>query len=316
MTLMLTAAEVAPLLDMTKAIALTEDVFAEFGRGQVDVHSPYHLFVKEGALRVVSGALRESGWMGVRCGPTQGPAEAHVAALYASDGRLVSVMGYPFGTLRTAATVAVSLKHMARPDAHKVGMIGTGANAIGLLKGAKAVRNVTEMVVYSRDAERRRRFCEEASREVGMAVRPVETAQQAVSGMDIVITSTSNRQGLFPFAWLDKGTHYSTMGPISEVDPGVLLGADRLVVSSKIQEENYYIKTPPFPLVELIGAGKLNWDRVDELGDVMTGKRPGRASADEITVFHESQGGFGDVVFAAWAYEEACRRGLGQDFAF
>ena len=292
MTLMLKASDVGPLLDMTKAIALTEDVFAEYGRGQVDVHSPYHLFVKEGALRVVSGALRDSGWMGVRCGPTQGPADGHVAALYASDGRLLSVMGYPFGTLRTAATVAVSLKHMARPDARRLGMIGTGTNAIGLLKAAVVVRDVTEMVVYSRDAERRRHFCDEASREVGMLVRAVETPEQAVKGMDIVITSTSNRQPLFPFAWLDKGAHYTTMGPISEVGPEILLGADRLVVSSKIQEENYYIKTPPFPLVELIAAGKLSWERVDELGDIMTGKRPGRARADEITVFHESQGGF------------------------
>jgi alanine dehydrogenase len=316
MTLMLKASEVGPLLDMAKAIALTEDVFAEHGRGQVEIHSPYHLFVRDGALRVVSGALRESGYMGVRCGPTQGPPEAHVALLYANAGQLLSVMGYPFGTLRTAATVAVSLRRMARPDSRRLGMIGTGANAAGLLKGAKAVCDVTEMFVYSRDAERRRRFCDDASRAVGVPVRPVDTPRQAVSGMDIVITSTSNRAPLFPFEWLDRGAHYSSMGPISELDPGILLSADRLVVSSKIQEENYYIKTPPFPLMELIAAGKTSWDRVTELGDVMTGKRPGRAGAAEITVFHESQGGFGDVVFAAWVYTEARRRGLGVEFSF
>jgi alanine dehydrogenase len=313
---MLTASEVGPLLDLKKAIALTEDVFAELGRGQVDIHSPYHLFVREGALRVVSGALRESGWMGVRCGPTHGPADAHVAVLWANAGQLLSVMGYPFATMRTAATVAVSLGRMARPEARLLGMIGTGNNAVGLLKGAMAVRDLREMVVYSRDAERRRRFCEEASRAVGIPVRPVETPRDAVSGMDIVITSTNNREPLFPLAWLDKGTHYSSMGPISEVDPGILLGADRLVVSSKIQEENYYIKRPPFPLVELIAAGRLSWERVTELSDVVTEKRPGRAGTDEITFFHESQGGFGDVVFAAWIYAEARRRGLGVDFSF
>src|SRR5271170_7009352 len=145
---MLTASEVGPLLDLKKAIALTEDVFAELGRGQVDIHSPYHLFVQEGALRVVSGALRESGYMGLRSGPTKGPPEAHVALLYANTGPLLSVMGYPFGTLRTAATVAVSLKHMARPNARRLGMIGTGANAVGLLKGATTVRDVAEIFVY------------------------------------------------------------------------------------------------------------------------------------------------------------------------
>ncbi|HUB96814.1 MAG TPA: ornithine cyclodeaminase family protein [Stellaceae bacterium] len=313
---MLKASDVAPLLDLTKAMALTEDVFSELARGQVDIHSPYHLFVREGALRVVSGALKESGFMGVRCGPTQGPPEAHVALLYANAGPLLAVMGYPFGTLRTAATVAVSLKRMARPDARRLGMIGTGNNAAGLLRAARTVRDVTEIVVFSRDAERRRRFCEEASRTVGIPVRPVETMRQAVSGMDIVLTSTSNRSPLFPLEWLDKGTHLTSMGPISELDPGILLGVDRLVVSSKVQEENYYLKMPPFPLIELIAAGKLTWDRVAELGDVVTGNRPGRASADEITVFHESQGGFGDVVFAAWVYAEAKRRSLGVEFSF
>jgi alanine dehydrogenase len=316
MALFLTSAEVRPLLDMAKAIALTEDVFAEQGRGEIDIHAPFHLFVRQGALRVVSGALRGSERMGVRCGPTHGPADGHIAVLYDNDGALLSVMGYPFGTLRTGATVAVSLKIMARPDARRVGLIGTGTNALGLLQGAKLVRDIGEVVVYSRDAERRRRFCAEAARETGLVVRPVETAREAVSGMDIVLTSTSNREPLFPFAWLDKGTHLTSMGPISELDPAILLEADRFVVSSKVQEENYYIKTPPFPLVELIAAGKMSWDDVGELGDVVAGKTPARASADEITVFHESQGGFGDVNFASFAYEEARRRGLGETRSF
>jgi len=316
MTLLLTAAEVAPLLTMAKAISLTEDVFAEYGRGQVDVHPPFHLFVREGALRVVSGALRESARMGVRCGPTHGPADGHVAVLYGSDGNLLSVMGYPFGTLRTAATVAVALKHMSRPNARHIGMIGTGTNALGLLRGACAVRDVADIVVYSRDAGRRERFCAEAARDLGRPVKPVETPREAVSGRDIVITSTSQRQPLFPFGWLDQGTHLSSMGPIAELDSDILLKADRLVVSSKIQEENYYIKTPPFPLVELIAAGKMTWDDVGELGDVLVGRRPGMGAANEITVFHESQGGFGDIVFAAWAYSEARQRGLGQEFSF
>ncbi len=146
MTLMLTASEVGPLLDLPKAIALTEDVFAEYGRGQVDIHSPFHLFVREGALRVVSGALRESGWMGVRCGPSARSGGSPCrGALCECDGRLLSVMGYPFGTMRTAATVAVSLKHMARPDAHKVGMIGTecqrGRPAQGRQGGSRFARD-------------------------------------------------------------------------------------------------------------------------------------------------------------------------------
>jgi alanine dehydrogenase len=315
MTLLVTEAEAESLLDLDKAIALTEDVFAEYGRGQVEVHSPFHLAVPGGAFRFVSGALKESGRVGVRCGPTFVPA-GNVAVLYDKGGELLSVMGYPFATVRTAATVAVSLKHMARADARRLGLVGTGNNALGLLKGAKAVRPIADIVVYSRDADRRRRFCDDAERAVGLAVRPVETLREAVSGQDIVVTSTNYRQPLFPLAWLDTGAHLSSMGPVSELGTDIILDSDRIVVSSKIQEQNYFIRTPPFPLVELVAAGKLTWDEVDELGDVLVGRRPGRASADEITIFHESQGGFGDVVFAAWVYAEARRRGLGREFSF
>lgn len=316
MTLLLTAAEVRPLMDLAKAISLTEDVFAEFGRGKVDVHAPFHLWVTGGALRVVAGALQESKHMGVRVGPTQGPSDAHVAVLYSSDGPLEAIMGYPFSTFRTAATVAVSIKQSARANARRLGLIGTGINALGQLKAARLVRDIGEIVVSSRDHERRRRFCEEATREVGIPVKSVETIREAVSDMDIVITCSSARQPLFPFDWLKKGTHLASVGPISELDADILLKSNRRVVSSVKHEENYYIKTPPFPLVELIQSGRLGWDQVDELGEVVVGKKPGRASDDEITVFHESQGGFGDVVFAAWAYAEARKRGLGKEFAF
>lgn len=316
MALLLTKDEVAPLLDLEAAIAVTEAVFREYGQGEVDVHAPYHLHVAQGALRVVSGALKASERMGVRCGPTHGPADGHVALLYASDGALLAIMGYPFGTVRTAATVAASLKHMARGDAKRLGLLGTGNNALGLLKGARAVRPIAEIFVYSRDATRRQNFAAVATREVGLPVTPVASAREAVSGMDIVLTSTSNRQPLFPFDWLARGTHLSSMGPISELGTDIFLGCDRLVVGSKIQEEHYFVRTPPFPLVELIEAGRLAWDDFAELGDVIGGRCPGRAGADEITVFHESQGGFGDVALAARVYDEARRRGLGRAFTF
>ena len=63
---------------------------------------------------------------------------------------------------------------------------------------------------------------------------------------------------------------------------------------------------------KLIAEGKLSWSRIPELGDLVTGRVVGRADRDEINIFRESQGGYGDVIFAAWLYEEAVRRGLGK----
>lgn len=320
MPLVLQAAEVAPLLDLPKAIELTEDALREQARGSAGLHAPYHLDVPAGALRVVSGALIESEWMGVRVGPAMGltpptGARNHIAVLYDTEGELRALVGYPFGTLRTGATVAAAVRHMASAEARTVGMLGTGRNALSLLRGVQHVRPVSEVRVYSRDADRRSRFAADAEKELGIAAHAVDDARNAVSGMDIVLTASNQRQPILDADWLSPGTHLNSMGPIAELSPETLLKADRLVVGSRVQERDYYIRTPPFPLVELIEAGKLSWDDVAELGEVIEGKVQSGTGPDEITVFHESQGGIGDLVFAAWVYEEAVRRGLGQEVA-
>jgi ornithine cyclodeaminase/alanine dehydrogenase-like protein (mu-crystallin family) len=121
---------------------------------------------------------------------------------------------------------------------------------------------------------------------------------------------------VFPAEWLTPGTHVTSLGPVSEIHHDSFLKADRIIVTSIDHEQNYFVRTPPFPLVELTDAGRLAWDDVAELGDVIIGKRKGRESTEAITVFHESQGGLGDVAFAAWADREARRLGLGRDMTF
>jgi ornithine cyclodeaminase len=134
--------------------------------------------------------------------------------------------------------------------------------------------------------------------------------------MDIVLTATNFRQPLFPTEWLDTDCHVNSMGPIGELPEDLFLKASHVVVSCIDHEENYFQPTKPFPLVDLIRAGRMRWDEVDELGALVTGTAKARRRDGGITVFHESAGGFGDIAFASHAYEEAKRRGLGQEVGF
>ena len=318
MPLILKSSELAPLLDMKKAIELTEQVLLEQSRDQVKVHAPYHLPVEGGALRVVSAALQGSEKMGLRFGPAlaltpPSGIRDHIAALYGTDGELLAMMGYPYSTLRTGATVAVAVKYLAPEDATRVGLIGTGNNALSLLEGVAAVRDIKEISVYSRDEERRRKFAESAAKATGIEVRPVDEPRDAVSEKDIVLTGTNFRKPLFPIDWLENDTHVNSMGPIGEIAAELFLEASHVVVSCVEHEKNYLYPTTPFPLVELIRDGKMTWDDVDELGDVVAGNPKARKRAGGITLFHESAGGFGDMAFAGWAYEESRRLGLGQE---
>jgi ornithine cyclodeaminase/alanine dehydrogenase-like protein (mu-crystallin family) len=125
------------LLDLDKAIELIEEAHRQQVNGQIVPHAPYHIPVGANkGLRVVSGASLASRRVGVRLGPNSGlgGGDKMYALLFDADtGELLSFMGFPFGTLRTAAVVAIAAKHMAREDSKRLGLFGVGRNAFGIL---------------------------------------------------------------------------------------------------------------------------------------------------------------------------------------
>ncbi len=316
MPLLLSRDELKPLLDLKQAIELIEEAHRQQAGGQIVPHAPYHIPVGErSGLRVVSGASLGARRVGVRLGPNSGLGGGNkmYALLFDADsGELLAFMGFPFGTLRTAAVVAIAAKHMAREDARRLGLFGVGRNAFGILKGLLSVRPIKEIFVSSRDPQRRKTFCAEGEKLLGIKVEGVDKPEAAVRGMDVILTATNSLAPIFPEEWVDPGTHVSSMGKPTELSRGLHLKAGRIVVGSQEQERNYNDRSAALPLVELTAEGKLSWSRIPELGELVTGQISGRASRDEINIFRESQGGYGDVSFAAWLYEEAVRRGLGK----
>lgn len=316
MPLLLSRDEVKPLIDLRKAIELIEEAHRQQANGRIVPHAPYHIPVGDrSGLRVVSGAVLGSRRVGVRLGPNSGLGGGGnmYALLFDTDsGELLAFMGFPFGTLRTAAVVAIAAKHMARDDSKRLGLFGVGRNALGILKALLTVRPLEKIFVSSRDPERRQKFCDEAAKLLGVDVRGVNDPEQAVRGMDVVLTATNSLTPIFPEDWVEPGTHVSSMGKPTELSRGLHLKADRIVVGSQEQERNYNDRSAALPLVELTAEGKLSWSRIPELGELVVGQALGRSSRDEINIFRESQGGYGDVMFAAWIYEEAMRRGLGK----
>jgi ornithine cyclodeaminase/alanine dehydrogenase-like protein (mu-crystallin family) len=315
MTLLLTRREATSLLDLPQAMAVTRDVLREQAAGAAVAIPPRHVRMVRGALRIVSGALLESRRAGVRTGPAVALAgKPHTALLYdAESGDLLCIMGYPFATLRTGATVGVATDLLARADARQIGMIGTGRNALSLLEAACHVRPVERIRVYSRNAERRTAFAEQAQAALGVPVEPAADAPGAVRDAAIVYVATDSLTPALHADWLAPGAFVASMGRPSEVDPSVYLAAARVVVGHRKHEEEYFdVGQYQHHLLELVKSGQIAWDNVLELCDVAVGKAPGRTAPDEIVVFKESQGGFGDIAFADWAYARAVERGIGQ----
>jgi alanine dehydrogenase len=316
MPLLLSRDELKPLLDLPKAIELIEDAHRQQAAGQIVAHAPYNITVGPSkTLRIVSGAVLMQKRVGVRLGPNSGlgGGDKMYATLFdAESGELLAFMGFPFGTLRTAAVVAIAAKYMARDDSKKLGLFGVGRNAFGIIKALQSVRPINEIYVSSRDPERRKKFCEQGEKVLGISVRGVDRPEEAVRGMDVILTATNSLTPIFPAHWVDPGTHVSSMGKPTEISRDLHLKAGRTVVGSQEQEREYADKSAALPLVELVTEGKLSWSRIPELGDLIAGYAVGRASRDEINVFRESQGGYGDMAFAAWLYDEAVKRGVGK----
>ncbi|NIO07128.1 MAG: hypothetical protein GTO40_03700 [Deltaproteobacteria bacterium] len=303
-------------MDVRRAIRILEGAYRDQAVGGIKATPPLRLMNR--GIRGVAGALTLQNRIGMRLGvTTTGPGGEPLALLYELDsGKLLSIMGYPYGILRVSATVGLALEHLAPPDAKTVALIGSGRLAPCAIEAATAVLPVETVRVYSRSPERREGFARKATERFGVSVRAVPSPHEAIDGADIVLVSTNSPVPTLLGEWLRPGLSVFGFGRPNEFDDEVYLKSKLIVVSCKVHELDYYDKKLDQPLIRLSGERKIEWDKVAELGEVVAGKVQVDLGSDGIITFRESQGGYSDVALAVWAYEEALKRGLGKTAEF
>ena len=311
MTLILRQSEVAGLLDLRQAMAVLEQTFREQAAGQVKQVAPLR-FMNRG-MRMVVGGLEAQNKNGLRVSVTGGEALALLFEI--SSGKLLALMGHPFSNLRISATVGLAIERFTDAKAKTVAMIGSGRLAFAALEPACALRPIERVLVYSRSAENREKFARQARERLRVDVVAVESAAQAIEQADFVTVSTNSPAAALLGQWLRPGLAVFGIGRPNEFDDDVYLNANLVCVTSKAHELNYYDTKLDQPLIRLSRQGKLSWDGVAEFCDVVTGKVAVPDLSRNLIVFRDSQGGYGDLTLAAYAYEEAKRRGLGQEIS-
>ena len=307
---MLTASDVEDLVDLPGAIACLEQTFLSQARGEVTAWPPSFMRTGGGILLLRSGGLAGVGRMGVRI--STGPPNVPYALVFRSDGgALLCVMAYPFSELRLHASVALGVDRMAKPGAARVGLIGSGRNAPGLLEAVASVRPIADVRVFSPNAAHRTALAERATGDLGVPVSAVDAPELAVEDASIVIVATSAQEPALRGAWLAPDALVAAIGSRLELDDDVFLRASRVVTTSKVQEMNIHGMRDTWPIVRLTRSGALNWDDVVEFGEVVADPAPPPGG---ISVFREAQGGFSDIALASLAYERAVERGRGTDW--
>ncbi|MDR5696071.1 MAG: ornithine cyclodeaminase family protein [Armatimonadota bacterium] len=313
MALYLREEDVERLLPMGDLIHALEEAFRLLAIGKAVNRPRDRVILGKEVLHVMSAGIREFGVMGLKSYATTPRGTRFVVLLYRiEDGELLAVIEADLlGQLRTGAASAVATKYMSRPESGSVGIIGSGKQARTQLRGVCAVRPIALVKAYSRNPERCAAFAEEMVQTLGVQVEAVKSAEEAVEGGDILITATTASQPVLRGSWLRPGVHINAIGSNwahkQEVDIETVSRSHIVVVDSREQA-----RIESGDLIAAANAGKLNWEEVVELADVVAGRAPGRRSSEEITLF-ESQGiALEDVTAAKLVYDRAQDLGVGQ----
>lgn len=316
MAILLRESDVEKLASMSMAIEAVEQAFRLQGEQKTDTAPRRRCRLDHGMLHVMSSSLPTLGYAGLKSYTSVAGAIRFLVLLYRDDGRLVALIEADrLGQLRTGAATAVATKYMARAESSRMGVFGTGLQARSQIHAICAVRPIKTVLAYSRDPEKRERFCKEMTEAVGIGVYPAATPEEAVKEMDIVVTATTSKEPVFRGEWLSKGAHINAVGVnfISRQEIDVeAVGKSACVVVDSCEQA----MLESGDLAHAVEAGKFYWEDARELGLVVAGDFPGREDAGEITLF-ESQGiALEDIALAAQIYEQAVKSGAGERLPF
>jgi alanine dehydrogenase len=219
--------------------------------------------------------------------------------------------------MRVGATSALGIREMAAPDVTVAGMFGSGWQAEAHLECLLMVRpGIEEVRVYSPTPGNREKFAATWSERTGRRIVAVDHPRGAVEGCRIVTCATAAMDPCFEGAWLEPGTHVTAItspdgtATRRELDDATFDRADRIVVLSREQVHH----DEQFDILGPVTRGRMEWDDIKELGDVLTGTAPGRTRDDEITIFANNTGmGLQFAAVGARALALAEERGLGHE---
>jgi alanine dehydrogenase len=296
--------DVAEFLDMPTAIQALRDAFAARARDEANIVPRTRWEFGDRRLNVMGGGIAAQRRYALK---SYGSSAYHVL-LYAAEGGLLAIVeANVLGQIRTGAASAVASEKMARPNARKVGLIGTGRQARTQALSLKAAGLLTELAVFGRARAKLEAFCEALAKELGAPVHAAASAEAAVADADIVTAATNSATPVVMAAWLKPGAHVNGIGANAanrrEIDPEIVLKAS-LVVTDDIAQA----QTEAGEFIDLAKAGRLDWSTVRPLHEIVTGPAMAR-EASAVTLFKSLGVGLEDVAVASIIHDRAMASG-------
>jgi ornithine cyclodeaminase/alanine dehydrogenase-like protein (mu-crystallin family) len=319
MVLLLSETDIAGIISMRDGVRVVEQALSQhcLGGGVVLPRISTDVPGGGGAFRVMSAIAPEMGFFGLKT-LTGYPGrriagETYFAILLFScdTGALRAIIaGNRLTGIRTGAATGVAAKFLSRADSRVLGVIGSGVQARYQVAALKEVRPLSEVRVFDLEPAKAETFAREIELDFQIDARAVASAQEAVTGCDLVATVTASKVPVFDGRWLDEGAHLSGVGsnaPNKRELDGTSFRRSKIVVDFKdqaLQEAG--------DLQEALRTGAISQDAIyAELGEIITGKKSSRENDSEITLFKSVGMAIEDVATATFAYQQAVAAGIG-----
>ena len=273
--------------------------------GEVDIKTAYVRGLDSFAIKIAAGFFQN-----YRLGLPTG--SGMMVLVSARTGRPEAVLldnGY-LTDVRTGAAGALAARHLARKRVETAGVIGSGMQARYQIRALKQVRDFRRLMVYGIVPDQVEEYAAEMASVLGVEVVKAANAETVVRNSDVVVTCTPAKEPYLKAEWLHPGLHITAMGTDSEdkqeLYADALGRADLLACDRKSQS---------FRLGEFhngLEAGVISRDDpIIELGELTSGREPGRKSDKEITICDLTGVGVQDTAIALLAYQKAMERDLG-----
>jgi alanine dehydrogenase len=321
-----TARDIDQALSMTEAIEVVKDAFVQLSlkKAQSPVRTSLSLKEPGEAALVMPAYLEETRALGAKMVTVlpwnpraKLPAVQAIVFLFdaAAGSPLAVLEGTHLTRFRTGAATGAATQVLSRGDSRSLAVFGAGGQSFFQVKGVLAARKIERIKVFDLLPEKTDELIAALRGDTscrGIELLRVGTPTQALEGADIVVTATTSKRPVFDGKQLKEGMHINAIGAfkpeMQEVDEETIRRARIFVdsVEACLEEAGDLIIPLKKGLIQKAGI-------LAELGEVVAGKKPGRAEAREITYFKSVGNAVQDVSVAQAVYQRAQGKNLGQE---